>query len=194
MPDHLYPKLVSQEGARPRIKDEPPLIFHPTAELAPGMESGYAEAIAAYRETLPEHIRVAVRPVPLLRPGDQGRRRRQRRHDVRRRAVHGGRRRPAVPAGEGGAGLGARALCGQEPASESRPARRGGPAPDADRERRVPRLDPREERPRLLRPPASRHEDVRDHRGLGHGAVAAVRRACARMRWPAHMPARATPR
>ena len=56
-PDHLYPKLVSEEGGRPRIKDEPPLIFHPSAELAPGLESGYSEAIASYRETLPEHIR-----------------------------------------------------------------------------------------------------------------------------------------
>jgi len=57
-PDHLYPKLVSQEGAKPRIKDEPPLIFHPTAEMAPGLKSGYAEAVAAYRETLPAHVRV----------------------------------------------------------------------------------------------------------------------------------------
>jgi hypothetical protein len=55
--DHLYPKLVSQEGTRPRIKDEPPLIFHPTEDLAPGFESGYEEAIASYRESLPEHVR-----------------------------------------------------------------------------------------------------------------------------------------
>ncbi|OLL28545.1 hypothetical protein BTH42_27010 [Burkholderia sp. SRS-W-2-2016] len=58
VPEHLYPKLVSQEGAQPRIKDEPPLIFHPTEEMAPGLKSGYAEAIAAYRESLPEHVRV----------------------------------------------------------------------------------------------------------------------------------------
>ncbi len=57
VPDHLYPKLVSEEGAQPRIKDEPPLIFHPGAELAPGMTTGYAKAFAAYRETLPEHTR-----------------------------------------------------------------------------------------------------------------------------------------
>ena len=48
---------MSEEGAQPRIKDEPPLIFHPSAELAPGMASGYAQAFAAYRETLPEHTR-----------------------------------------------------------------------------------------------------------------------------------------
>jgi uncharacterized protein (DUF2252 family) len=57
VPDYLYPKLVSQEGAAPRIKDDPPLIFHPTEELAPGLQSGYAEAITSYRESLPEHLR-----------------------------------------------------------------------------------------------------------------------------------------
>jgi uncharacterized protein (DUF2252 family) len=57
VPDHLYPKLVSQEGSAPRIRDEPPLIFHPTEQQAPGIESGYAEAIASYRESLPEHVR-----------------------------------------------------------------------------------------------------------------------------------------
>jgi len=57
VPDNLFPKLASHEGGKPRIKDEPPLIFHPTAKDAPGVESGYTEAIAAYRETLPEHTR-----------------------------------------------------------------------------------------------------------------------------------------
>lgn len=57
VPDHLYPKLVSEEGARPRIKDEPPLIFHPSGEQALGLESGYGEAIASYRESLPEQTR-----------------------------------------------------------------------------------------------------------------------------------------
>ena len=57
VPDHLYPKLVSEQGSRPRIKDDPPLIFHPTAAMAPGLVSGYADVIAAYRETLPEHTR-----------------------------------------------------------------------------------------------------------------------------------------
>ncbi len=57
VPDFLYPKLVSQEGAKPRIKDDPPLIFHPTAKQAPGLKSGFKEVIAAYRETLPEHTR-----------------------------------------------------------------------------------------------------------------------------------------
>ena len=57
VPDFLYPKFVSEEGTRPRIKDEPPLIFHPTAEMAPGVKTGFDEVIAAYRESLPEHTR-----------------------------------------------------------------------------------------------------------------------------------------
>ena len=55
--EFLYPKLVSHEGASPRIKDEPPLIFHPTAEQAPGFATGYADVIALYRESMPEHTR-----------------------------------------------------------------------------------------------------------------------------------------
>ena len=56
-PEFLYPKLVSQEGSKPTIKDEPPLIFHPTPEQAPGLATGAADAIASYRESLPEHTR-----------------------------------------------------------------------------------------------------------------------------------------
>lgn len=58
VPDHLYPKLVTEADGHPRIKDEPPLIFHPTEDVAPGLQSGYAEAIASYRESLAEHVRV----------------------------------------------------------------------------------------------------------------------------------------
>lgn len=58
VPDFLYPKLVTHEGARPMIKDEPPLIFHPTIEQAPGVVTGYAEVIRMYRDTLPEHMRI----------------------------------------------------------------------------------------------------------------------------------------
>jgi uncharacterized protein (DUF2252 family) len=57
-PELLFPKLAEHHGALPMIKEEPPLIFHPTVEQAPGVTSGYREAIALYRETLPEHVRV----------------------------------------------------------------------------------------------------------------------------------------
>jgi len=58
VPEHDFPKLVEHHGATPHIRDNPPLIFHPTKELAPGLKDGYREAIAAYRESLPEHVRV----------------------------------------------------------------------------------------------------------------------------------------
>ena len=35
----------------------PPLIFHPTDEQAPGLTSGYADALGRYRKSLPEHVR-----------------------------------------------------------------------------------------------------------------------------------------
>jgi uncharacterized protein (DUF2252 family) len=57
-PEALFPKLVEHLGSAPRIKDEPPLIFHPTDEQAPGLKSGYREAIERYRESLSEHVRV----------------------------------------------------------------------------------------------------------------------------------------
>ena len=58
IPEHDYPKLAEHRGATPRIKDNPPLIFHPTAKQTPGLTSGYREAIASYRESLAEHVRV----------------------------------------------------------------------------------------------------------------------------------------
>ncbi len=57
LPESLFPKLVEHLGAAPRIKDEPPLIFHPTEAQAPGAQSGYAEALKGYRKSLPEHVR-----------------------------------------------------------------------------------------------------------------------------------------
>ena len=58
LPENLVPKLVEHFGSAPRIKDAPPLIFHPTAEQAPGVRTGYVEALEGYRKSLPEHIRV----------------------------------------------------------------------------------------------------------------------------------------
>lgn len=58
VPEYLFPKLAEHRGAAPRIKDDPPLIFHPTRELAPGTDSGFKEALAQYRDSLAEHVRV----------------------------------------------------------------------------------------------------------------------------------------
>jgi uncharacterized protein (DUF2252 family) len=58
VPEFLFPKLAEHHGSTPRIMDEPPLIFHPTAEQAPGLKTAYRDAIALYRESLAEHVRV----------------------------------------------------------------------------------------------------------------------------------------
>lgn len=57
-PDIMYPKLVIHEGGVPKIKEEPPLIFRTSALLMPGSQFDYANVIEAYRQTLPEHIRI----------------------------------------------------------------------------------------------------------------------------------------
>ena len=57
VPDHLYPKLVELQGTEHRIKDEPPLLFHPDETMAPALRSGFAEPLARYRQSLPEHVR-----------------------------------------------------------------------------------------------------------------------------------------
>jgi uncharacterized protein (DUF2252 family) len=56
-PENLFPKLAEHRGGAPRIKDEPPLIYHPDAEFAPGIENGYRVALDQYRESLPDHVK-----------------------------------------------------------------------------------------------------------------------------------------
>lgn len=57
-PEFLFPKFVEHVGELPRIIDNPPLIFHPTAEQAPGIGSGYKAAWSRYRESLSEPLQV----------------------------------------------------------------------------------------------------------------------------------------
>ena len=56
-PEFLFPKFVEHKGSAPTIADDPPLIFHPTADIAPGVELGYREGFASYRASLAEHVR-----------------------------------------------------------------------------------------------------------------------------------------
>ncbi len=56
--ENVFLKLAEYHGALPKIKDHPPLIFHPSEEQAPGIRTQYREALAMYRESLPEHVRV----------------------------------------------------------------------------------------------------------------------------------------
>ena len=57
-PEIIFPKLVERRGDTPRIKDEPPLIFHMSAEEMPGQVTGYKEQLALYRASLPHHVQV----------------------------------------------------------------------------------------------------------------------------------------
>jgi len=56
--DHDFPKLAEQHGTVARIKDNPPLIFHPSAKETPDYRNRYTDAVAGYRASLPEHTRV----------------------------------------------------------------------------------------------------------------------------------------
>jgi len=57
-PEFVFPKLVEHRGTEPRLKDDPPLIFHPSAELAPGITRGFHKPLEHYRTSLPDHVRV----------------------------------------------------------------------------------------------------------------------------------------
>ena len=48
---------MEQKGSTPLIKDNPPLIFHPTAKEAPGMKTQFSEQFAQYRDSLVPSIR-----------------------------------------------------------------------------------------------------------------------------------------
>ncbi|KFB68578.1 DUF2252 domain-containing protein [Candidatus Accumulibacter vicinus] len=56
--ENVFLKLAEHHGALPKIKDNPPLVFHPSEERAPGMRTQYREALASYRDSLPEHVRM----------------------------------------------------------------------------------------------------------------------------------------
>jgi uncharacterized protein (DUF2252 family) len=56
--EHDFPKLTEHVGSAPRIKDNPPLIFHP-AWVEKAKSSGqFSAAWAQYHDSLPEHVRV----------------------------------------------------------------------------------------------------------------------------------------
>ncbi|HSQ64742.1 MAG TPA: DUF2252 domain-containing protein [Polyangiaceae bacterium] len=58
-PEYLFPKLVMQQGATPRIKDSPPLIYHIAETQRRAEYSGaLAKTLADYRASLGEHLRV----------------------------------------------------------------------------------------------------------------------------------------
>ena len=142
-----FAKLTEMVDGEPRIVSDPPLII-PIEELAFRRRAGRDRGVRARRDPLlpahPEQRPPAAARALSLRPfGAQGGRRGQRRHACVDRAHAGPRReRSAVPAAQGGGGIGARAVSGQQLLQEPRPAGSRGPAPDSGRQRHHARLDP----------------------------------------------------
>ena len=56
--DHEYPNLVEETGGRPRIKDDPPYIYHIPEQAGDEFRQMVVEAFQNYRETLPHDRRV----------------------------------------------------------------------------------------------------------------------------------------
>jgi uncharacterized protein (DUF2252 family) len=54
--DNVFAKLVSTEGGRVRIVDEPPLIYHPDDQVT--TQEVISKFLAEYRETLPEERQI----------------------------------------------------------------------------------------------------------------------------------------
>ena len=175
-----FTKLTHVVDGQRRIISDPPLIV-PIEELIPpgsgrdDIESELRELIRSYRRTLETDRRellesLRVRP---LRP--QGGRCRQRRHPRLDRADARPRRPgPAVPAGQGGPGVGAGTVRRQEQVPQPRPARRRRPTPDAGIQRHLPGLAAghraRREGARLLPAPAARLEGLGRRRHHGRRA------------------------
>ena len=44
------------------VKDDPPLIFHLSAKILPGVTMAFCEPVTRNRTSLPEHFRVLFRP------------------------------------------------------------------------------------------------------------------------------------
>ena len=112
-----FAKLTEEVDGEPRIVSDPPLIVPIRgARRASGIEVGSrlearAELFRDYRRTLQRDRRKLLERFRYRRHRPQGRRRRQRRHALLdRAAARPRRRRPALPPGQGGAGVGARAV------------------------------------------------------------------------------------
>jgi uncharacterized protein (DUF2252 family) len=55
-----FPKLVSVENGKPRIRDNPPLIYHLNEQAVPEFETRVADAFAGYRDSLPDERRILL--------------------------------------------------------------------------------------------------------------------------------------
>ena len=55
-----FPKLVSVENGEPKIRDNPPLIYHLREQAGPEFAARVDDAFARYRESLPDERRVLL--------------------------------------------------------------------------------------------------------------------------------------
>ena len=55
-----FPKLVSVENGEPRIRDNPPLIYHLNEQAVPEFEARVTDAFAGYRDSLPDERRILL--------------------------------------------------------------------------------------------------------------------------------------
>ncbi len=58
--EHNFPKLAALSGGEPRIRDNPPLIYHPGDEARDDMLARARNAYAEYRESMQEDRRVLL--------------------------------------------------------------------------------------------------------------------------------------
>jgi len=58
--EHDFPKLAAIAGESPTIKDNPPLLYHPSAEGEEDLLTGARAAFGQYRESLQEDRRVLI--------------------------------------------------------------------------------------------------------------------------------------
>ena len=120
-----FDKLTTRVDGELRIIHDPPVVV-PLEELFAGKAARDRRRAAPQVDRgVPRHPRsgapTSARYLPLRARGPQGRRRGQRRHPRLDRAVRRARRgRPAVPSGQGGATIGARAVHGAERVSRTR--------------------------------------------------------------------------
>ncbi len=55
--DHDFPRLAENSGSIPRIKDNPPLIFHSERQRSREFQEAMSTALELYRRSLPDHCR-----------------------------------------------------------------------------------------------------------------------------------------
>ena len=197
-----FSKLTHVVDGQARIVDQSPLIV-PIDQLAEGAERDELfEAAPRADARLPRDARVrparAARAVRADRLRAQGGRRGQRRHArVDRAAARPRRRGPAVPADEGGRGVGARGVPRPQRVLEPRRASGRRTAADAGDQRHLPRLAARRRRARRRSRATSTAGSSRTGRAPRRSSRWS-RRAWPRTagsaagRWPARTPAAAT--